>query len=370
MNHRNRTGSFALAFLTIGVHLHDVGAGAFAWVLLVLQFLVYPHLIYLRAHHAADPKRAELRNLLLDCMLLAAWAAALGFPWWIAVMLLVSTSISHTAFHGWRGLPRSLGAIGVGVVIGVALTGWHPQPATSVAATMLSITCMTAYLLVVADGAYARALDLHRTREQLREREQALEGANERLRRQIDDIHRLEAKLRDQAHRDPLTGLHNRRFLDAAMEHELARCRREHRPLSVVLIDIDHFKRVNDTHGHPAGDAVLEHLAGLLREQSTTNDVTCRYGGEEFLLLLPGVTREAALARAEACRRAFDGARVVFGEKALAGTLSVGVATCGAGQQESAAHLVRRADQALYRAKRAGRNCVMAAVEAPLAADA
>ncbi len=363
MNHRNRAGSFLLACVAIGVHLHDLGAGALGWALLGLQFLAYPHLAYLYARRAADPKRAELRNVLLDCLLFGVWVAALGFPLWITVMLLVSANISHTAFRGLRGLPRSLAASAAGIAAGLAVAGWQPQLHTGMAATLLSLAGLTAYLMVVAQGAYARSLDLHRTREQLRQGEQALKAANERLRRHIDDIHRLEARLREQAYRDPLTGLYNRRFLDTAMARELDRCRREQRPLSLVLIDIDHFKRINDSHGHPAGDAVLDHLAGLLREQAAAGEVVCRYGGEEFLLLLPGVAHAAALARAEACRAAAADARVSFGGSELRATLSIGVATCEPGRREAAAQLVRRADQALYRAKRGGRDQVMAAAQ-------
>ncbi len=360
MNYRNRGVSFALAFAAIGVHLHDTGAGGVAWGLLALHFLVYPHLVYAHSRRAADPKRTELRSVLLDGGLFGIWVAALGFPVWITVLLLVSAAISHTSFHGVRGLPRALAAMAAGVALGVAAAGWHLAPHTGPLATGLCIACLAAYLLVVAEGAYARAVDLHRTREQLRQGEQALQAANRELHRRLDDIHQLEARLRDQADRDPLTGLYNRRYFDAAMAHELARCRREGLPLSLLLIDIDHFKQVNDTHGHQAGDAVLHQLAHLLREHARTADVICRYGGEEFLLLLPGTPQAAAAARAEACREAFARVRVAFDGTQLSATLSIGVATAEAQATASAAQVLRHADQALYRAKAAGRNRVAA----------
>ena len=360
MNYRNRAGSFALAFGAIGAHLHEQGAGLLAWGLLALQFLVYPHLVYWHARRATDPKRAELRAVLLDGGLFGVWVAALGFPLWITVLLLLSVLISHTAFHGVRGLPRALGIVAAGVTLGVATTGWHPALYTGWLATALCIVCLSAYLLIVAEGAYARAIDLHRTREQLRQGEQALQAANQRLRRQLDDIRTLESRLREQADRDPLTGVYNRRYFDAAMARELANCRRERLPLGLRLIDIDHFKQVNDTHGHQAGDAVLDRLAQLLREHARAADVICRYGGEEFLLLLPGMPQAAAVARAEACREAFSRVRVAFDGAQVSATLSIGVACAAPDGAESPAQLLRRADQALYRAKAAGRNRVVA----------
>ena len=360
MNYRNRAGSFALAFAAIGAHLHEQGAGLLAWGLLALQFLVYPHLVYWHARRATDPKRAELRAVLLDGGLFGVWVAALGFPLWITVLLLLSVLISHTAFHGMRGLPRALGTVAAGVVLSVATTGWHPALYTGWLATALCIVCLSAYLLIVAEGAYARAIDLHRTREQLRQGEQALQAANQRLRRQLDDIRTLESRLREQADRDPLTGVYNRRYFDAAMARELANCRRERLPLGLLLIDIDHFKQVNDTHGHQAGDAVLDRLAQLRRDHARAADVICRYGGEEFLLLLPGMPQAAAVARAEACREAFSRVRVAFDGAQVSATLSIGVACAAPDGTESPAQLLRHADQALYRAKAAGRNRVIA----------
>jgi diguanylate cyclase (GGDEF)-like protein len=150
---------------------------------------------------------------------------------------------------------------------------------------------------------------------------------------------------------------------------ELARCLRERVPISLMLIDLDHFKRINDSHGHQAGDAVLDRLAALLRSQARSSDVVCRYGGEEFVLLLPGMPQAAALARAEACRAAFARERIDYGTVQLAATLSVGVASCDDDAGDSPRQLLKRADEALYEAKGAGRNRVAAGGARRLAVD-
>jgi len=168
-------------------------------------------------------------------------------------------------------------------------------------------------------------------------------------------------KLLEQTIRDPLTGLFNRRYLDESLERELSRAKRDNLPLSLLMIDIDHFKRLNDTHGHQAGDEVLKRLGELIRHGARRADLPCRYGGEEFLLVLPNVSSEIAADRAEKWRQAFEQERIGFGDKlVLSATVSVGVATYPT-DGENCEALVRSADQALYTAKHSGRNCIVVA---------
>jgi diguanylate cyclase (GGDEF)-like protein len=164
----------------------------------------------------------------------------------------------------------------------------------------------------------------------------------------------LQARLIKASVRDPLTNLYNRRYLSEAAEQEMARARRNNQSLSVMILDIDHFKRYNDVNGHPAADDVLRELATFLLTQSRREDVVCRFGGEEFLLLLTGMEIEEAGALAERMRL---GVERHFGGSI---TLSIGVATFPECAQEWE-RLVRRADQALYEAKNRGRNQVMLA---------
>jgi diguanylate cyclase (GGDEF)-like protein len=169
---------------------------------------------------------------------------------------------------------------------------------------------------------------------------------------------RLHHAVQRQAITDELTGLVNRRRFFDAIETEITRARELGRPLSVVLADLDKFKRVNDRFGHPAGDEVLKEFAHQIRAHSREVDVAGRLGGEEFALLLPETDLEGAAAGAERLRRSLSGGSVTLttGEK-LSITASFGVAQLGAGQ--SADDLLRRCDLALYRAKAAGRNRVV-----------
>jgi len=171
-------------------------------------------------------------------------------------------------------------------------------------------------------------------------------------------------KLREQTIRDPLTGLFNRRFLDESLERELLRAKRDNVPLALMMIDVDHFKKLNDKHGHPAGDEVLRRLGALISKGARGADLPCRYGGEEFLLVLPNMPIEAAAERAEAWRAGIEGETMVYGEDAMSVTVSIGVAAfpCDGDTREA---LVKSADEALYVAKRSGRNRVVATSRFP-----
>lgn len=187
--------------------------------------------------------------------------------------------------------------------------------------------------------------------------EAQLRAANERLQNQLEEIEHLQVTLHEQAIRDSLTGCFNRRYLDETLARELARARRASYPLSLVIIDLDHFKRINDTYGHQAGDEALKELAQRLRADIRHEDVLCRYGGEEFISLMPRMPLAVAVERAERWRRAIAEIRVPYANSELQFTASAGVAT----YPEHASmvdELTQAADLALYLAKHEGRNRV------------
>lgn len=168
----------------------------------------------------------------------------------------------------------------------------------------------------------------------------------------------LREKLRDQAIRDPLTAMYNRRYFEETAARELLRAGETGSPVGVIMIDVDHFKRFNDSHGHEAGDAVLQRVGLMLQTHTRVEDVVCRYGGEEFIMLLPGLASEAIAKRAEQFREAIRELIVRFHGETLASiTVSCGVSVFP-NQGRTCAELIDAADHALYRAKQAGRNRV------------
>jgi len=172
---------------------------------------------------------------------------------------------------------------------------------------------------------------------------------------------RMRERLHDQAVRDKLTGLYNRRFLDESLQRELARCRREASGLALLLIDIDHFKRFNDEHGHETGDQVLAAVGHCLGTQTRATDIPCRYGGEEFVVAMPRSGLQDAVQRAQALRSAIAALHLSSGGgQALRVTVSIGVAAFPT-HGPDATTLLASADAALYAAKRAGRDRVCAA---------
>ncbi|MFO1272867.1 MAG: GGDEF domain-containing protein [Rubrivivax sp.] len=170
---------------------------------------------------------------------------------------------------------------------------------------------------------------------------------------------RLVLGLRRASRRDALTGLANRLALDEAVERHWQQFRRRGRRFAMLLVDIDHFKQVNDTHGHPVGDAVLAQVGERLRRQARATDTVGRMGGEEFLIVMDEVTPEQARQSAERLRLAFEEQPVSAGALALPLRVCVGVAIAGPGDDKAEA-VLERADRALYRAKAGGRNRVEA----------
>lgn len=172
----------------------------------------------------------------------------------------------------------------------------------------------------------------------------------------------IEAAYHDEIYRlttvDGLTQVFNRRYFEETLERELSRCARYGRALSLVMIDIDHFKKVNDEHGHLAGDFVLKEVASALKTRIRREDVLARFGGEEFALLLPEVDVKGAALLAEKARRLIEKHRFEFDHTSIPVTVSCGVAAIG-GAVNEAADLVREADSRLYAAKDAGRNRVV-----------
>ncbi len=180
-----------------------------------------------------------------------------------------------------------------------------------------------------------------------------------RSRQEKAQFHNLAVSLEVQATTDPLTGLHNRRYFEQALQEYLTQFNAKHMPLGLLVFDLDHFKKVNDTHGHDAGDMVLREVALRLRAITRDSDVVARIGGEEFAVITPYANDEQLMAVAERYRTMISALNIPIGKVVLKPTISIGVATNSDGTN-NAHDLFKAADNKLYQAKREGRNRIAA----------
>lgn len=187
--------------------------------------------------------------------------------------------------------------------------------------------------------------------------ENDLKYANESLQNQLDEIRHLREELEEQAIRDPLTNAYNRRYLAEFLDSAVSRAHREKSQVTIVILDVDNFKQFNDSYGHKCGDTVLLAITEFLFDHTRRSDVVCRYGGEEFVIMLPQVSLEVAYERAEVWRQNFSETPIEFDGMKLFATFSAGVATFPQHGSNGEA-ILKAADKALYESKDAGKNRV------------
>ena len=353
MNYRNRVSCSAVLAVVVLAQLVDKGAPVAAMVGALAWFGLYPQALYAVSWRASEPVRAETRNMRLDALMLGAWIGLLHFPLWVSVALIISATLHPVIFHGNRGFFESAGLLVAGAMSGALVTGGQVDLSTSLPVTGLSLAYLGYYLVILTRDAYRSASTAVQLRRELRESQRSLSA-------RLEEIERLQAELREQALRDPLTGVYNRRHLDARLPELLEQAGQKAEPVSLLLMDIDHFKRVNDLHGHLAGDEVLRHAVRQMTRHTRTSDLVCRYGGEEFVVVLPGVGLSQAAERAEVLRAALEAAPARFDTLVLPLTASFGVAGI-TDEANNPDRLIAAADKALYEAKSQGRNRVVMA---------
>jgi diguanylate cyclase (GGDEF)-like protein len=267
----------------------------------------------------------------------------------------LQAEITHAGepyMRSYIGVPLVLRDQVVGVI---SMQNIRPAAYTAEQIRLLETLAVQAAISIENTRLYEQAQQELTSRRQV---ERSLREANARLQAQLVENLALQAQLREQAIRDAVTGLFNRRYLEETLERELSRAARDGVPISAVMMDIDHFKNLNDAHGHKAGDLMLRAIGDLLRNQTRQADVACRYGGEEFVIVLPGVTLEVACRRAEQLRSNVEALRIEYEGATLTATVSVGVAV-SPDHGVNSDDLLRVADMALYAAKERGRNHVV-----------
>ncbi|WP_373002073.1 diguanylate cyclase [Marinobacter sp.] len=209
--------------------------------------------------------------------------------------------------------------------------------------------------LLGKDGSTVYICGISRDITARRNAEVALKKTNETLEQQLAENRRLQYQLQEEAIRDPLTNLFNRRYLLESLNRELSRAQREHYPVTLMMVDLDHFKQLNDEYGHAAGDQVLVDFSRLLCDGMRKADVVCRWGGEEFLIMMPGLSMADAHQRMMEWRRRNSPMEIALGDRQLEVRFSSGLATApehGCNPDD----LINATDEALYLAKKSGRD--------------
>lgn len=331
--HRMRTLGLALGFVCVAsvFTLHQSSIGW--WIALAVNGFVWPHVAWRLATHSAHPTRSEIRNLMIDSALGGVWIAVMQFNLLPSAVLATMLSVDKIGVGGIPLLARTTALLIAACAVTSAMLGFPVQIETPMEVMLASLPLLIVYPLAIGTTTYSLARKLARQ--------------NKRL----DELGRTDA----------LTGLANRRQCLSLVETELARHRRNGRPVVLVILDIDHFKSINDRYGHPIGDDVLCKVAKVLRESSRRSDSVARYGGDEFMMMLPETTLRGAEEASRRIRAKLEG--VAF-ERAADLRCTVSLGACEASPAMDVDTWVRLTDDALYRAKLAGRDRFVAATAA------
>jgi diguanylate cyclase len=316
----------ALGAVCVGGALWSQGAHAPAWAALLLNALVWPHIAYPVARYSANPYRAELRNLMVDSACGGAWIALINFSPAPSAIIFAMMAMDKVSIGGLRFLARCL-ALQVAAAAVVAMTfGVELHALSSTVERVATLPLLIVYPIAIGLTTYQLA---------------------RRVRSQNQTLATLSSI-------DGLSGLLNRVHWEAAVAAEFQRCRRIGHSSALVILDIDHFKAINDRHGHPVGDAVIREVALALRSAVRLHDVPGRYGGEEFGVVLPGTDVAGAEVLAERIRERIA-SMVLEPKKGVRATVSLGVAAFDPRDADQI-DWISRADRALYAAKNSGRN--------------
>lgn len=325
-----RALGMGLAGLVVGVVLWERNAGLAAWLCMAAISFVWPHVAHLLSRRSADPYRAEIRNLLVDSALAVVLVTLMHFNLLPSVLLVTLTMVDKIT-TGIRGLwARSLPGMAGAAVAGAAFNGFQWAPETSMPVILACLPVMVLHTLSVSVVSYRLIRKVSRQNQLL------------------DELRRIDA----------LTGLYDRGHWQEQAEATLRRHHATDEPACLVMLDIDHFKQINDQHGHTVGDEVLRALARIVLSNVRATDCAGRYGGDEFAIVLRGMHLDGATAVAHRIREQVQ-ALQLHDMPGLQFTTSMGVATADH-RHSSLRAWTNAADAELYQAKAAGRNRVSA----------
>lgn len=323
-----------LGMFPVAAILYDLHVPVWQWVTLGVFALVWPQLAYILARAALSPGRAETRSILVDAAMAGLWLNLIHFNAVPSLSILMITGTTLVSSGGWLLMLRGLSMMVLGCLLGILLAGFNWQPHTSDQVLLATIPLLVAYPIAVSAATY-------------------------RLARRVG---RQNLLLNQLSRTDSLTTLPNRHHWQQSLTLEFQRYLRTHRPASLVMIDLDGFKHLNDTHGHTMGDRVLRRIADILHENCRSIDTPGRFGGDEFGLVMPETDRDGARMLMERVRREVE--REVFDdEDTIRITVSIGLAEIDLTMSDPV-DWIKAADDALYLAKEQGRNRVCTAAYA------
>ena len=335
-SYRFRVLGMGLASLPLAAVFHENHASWPSWAWLVITCLIWPHLAYYLARRSRDPFHAELRNFMIDSIFAGSWAPLMLFNVLPSVLLLTVVTADKVN-SGIRDLwLRSLPGMGMAMIAAGLLTGFALQLQTSMPVLLACLPILVIHTLAVSLSSY----------------------------RLVRRVQRQNIQLEEISRVDALTGIDNRRHWQVQAEALLSSYHAEGRIASLLLLDVDYFKDINDRYGHAVGDDVLCGIADLIRREFPADSYAGRLGGDEFVIALPGALPEAE-AQAERLRglvQTLDFANM----PGLHCSISIGLAQAPE-PELGLREWIEAADRSLYRAKHAGRNRVAGhdAVQAP-----
>ncbi|WP_426140662.1 diguanylate cyclase [Pseudomonas sp. DWP3-1-2] len=335
----SRSAGVSIGCISVAASLYPLNPPAWIWALMVCNVLIWPQVALRLAQRSTQPYQAERRNILCDSVAGGFWAASMGFSPLPTVTVLAMMGMHNIAAGGQRLFLLGCIAQAVGALIATLLFSPSFVPESTTLQLYACLPVLVIYPLVVGHASYQLAVKLSEHKHIL-------------------------SKL---SRTDSLTGLINHGSWKDLLQLEFGNCQTLSRQTTVALIDIDHFKSINDTHGHIAGDAVLKQMSAALVANLREADLAGRYGGDEFCVILPNTSLDLALEILERLNHEVSN----YHDATLPDlkiSLSIGVATYHPCLSDAAAWL-NEADKALYMAKSTGRNRICAAQPTPAAND-